>query len=96
MRNDVESRVFEEDPAAIIAEVESGLRQSGSESFVVVPDRREAIRQAMERADSGWAVLVAGKGHEEEQIIGERILPFSDRREIVMALEEKFGQGNAD
>ena len=56
-----------------------------------MPDRREAIRQAVAAAEPGWAVLVAGKGHEREQIVGGRRLPFSDREEIGRALEERFG-----
>jgi UDP-N-acetylmuramyl tripeptide synthase len=40
-------------------------------------------------------VLIAGKGHEEEQIIGKQVIPFSDRQEIVLALEERFGRRNA-
>jgi UDP-N-acetylmuramoyl-L-alanyl-D-glutamate--2,6-diaminopimelate ligase len=83
-----------EDPKAIIEEVISGLEESGSDRYIVVPDRREAIGRAIARADGEWAVLVAGKGHEEEQIIGKQIIPFSDREEIVRALEERFGRRN--
>lgn len=84
-----------EDPAAIIEEVESGLRESGAESYLVIPDRSQAIARALAHADSDWTVLVAGKGHEEMQILGERRVPFSDRLEIVRALEERFGRRNA-
>jgi UDP-N-acetylmuramoyl-L-alanyl-D-glutamate--2,6-diaminopimelate ligase len=80
-----------EDPLAIIAAVEEGLRSSGNRAYRLVPDRREAIRQAVAAAEPGWAVLVAGKGHEREQIVGGRRLPFSDREEIGRALEERFG-----
>ncbi|HJX29471.1 MAG TPA: UDP-N-acetylmuramoyl-L-alanyl-D-glutamate--2,6-diaminopimelate ligase, partial [Thermoanaerobaculia bacterium] len=80
-----------EDPLAILAAVEEGLKASGSRTYRIVPDRREAIRQALAAAGPGWAVLVAGKGHEREQIIGDRKLPFSDFDEIEKALEERFG-----
>ncbi|HWM93347.1 MAG TPA: UDP-N-acetylmuramoyl-L-alanyl-D-glutamate--2,6-diaminopimelate ligase [Thermoanaerobaculia bacterium] len=80
-----------EDPLAIIAAVEEGVRTSGRSGYRVVPDRREAIREAIFSAEPGWAVLVAGKGHEREQIIGERKIPFSDFEEIHKALEERFG-----
>jgi UDP-N-acetylmuramoyl-L-alanyl-D-glutamate--2,6-diaminopimelate ligase len=80
-----------EDPLAIIAAVEEGLRASGNRNYRIVPDRREAIRQALEAANEGWAVLVAGKGHESVQIIGNQKLPFSDIEEIGRALEERFG-----
>lgn len=89
-----------EDPLAIIAEVEKGLRASGNVGYRVVPDRREAIRRAVAVAaaapsapSGGWAVLVAGKGHEREQIVGDRLLPFSDREELTRALVERAGAG---
>jgi UDP-N-acetylmuramoyl-L-alanyl-D-glutamate--2,6-diaminopimelate ligase len=80
-----------EDPLAILAAVEEGVRASGNRDYRVVPDRREAIRLALAAAEPGWAVLVAGKGHEREQVVGDRRLPFSDREEIGQALEERFG-----
>jgi UDP-N-acetylmuramoyl-L-alanyl-D-glutamate--2,6-diaminopimelate ligase len=82
-----------EDPLAIIAMVENGLRRSGNREYRVVPDRREAIRKALSVAGSSrYAVLVAGKGHEREQIVGAERLPFSDREEIERALAEITGQ----
>ena len=79
-----------EDPLAIIAAVEEGLKASGNASYRVVPDRREAIRRAVAvAAQSGWGVLVAGKGHERAQIVGDRRLPFSDREELERALVER-------
>lgn len=80
-----------EDPLAIIAEIEKGMRQSGNDSYRVIPDRRQAIRGAVRRADAGWAVLIAGKGHETVQIVGDAKLPFSDKAELESALEERFG-----
>jgi UDP-N-acetylmuramoyl-L-alanyl-D-glutamate--2,6-diaminopimelate ligase len=80
-----------EDPLAILAAIEDGLRASGRSGYRVVPDRREAIQEAIAAAGPGWAVLVAGKGHEREQIVGDRRLPFSDFEEIEKALEERFG-----
>lgn len=78
-----------EDPLAIIATVEEGLRQSGSSAYRVVPDRREAIRRAVAVADESWVILVAGKGHEEGQDVGTQILPFSDHEELATALKAK-------
>ncbi|HVR99136.1 MAG TPA: UDP-N-acetylmuramoyl-L-alanyl-D-glutamate--2,6-diaminopimelate ligase [Thermoanaerobaculia bacterium] len=80
-----------EDPNAILTAVEEGLKASGNAGYKLVPDRREAIRLAVDSAGPGWAVLVAGKGHEREQIIGDKRLPFSDIEEIGRALEERFG-----
>ncbi|MBW8878233.1 MAG: UDP-N-acetylmuramoyl-L-alanyl-D-glutamate--2,6-diaminopimelate ligase [Acidobacteria bacterium] len=80
-----------EDPLAILAAIEEGLRQSGNAGYRLVPDRRAAIREALAAAGPGWVVLVAGKGHEREQIVGNERLPFSDLEEIGKALEERFG-----
>lgn len=80
-----------EDPLAILAAIEEGMKESGRSGYRVVPDRREAIREAILSAEPGWAVLVAGKGHEREQIVGSQKLPFSDFEEIHKALEERFG-----
>ena len=81
----------QEDPLAIIEAVRQGLEQSGNEAYRVIPDRRQAIRQAIAAVEPGWAVLIAGKGHEEVQIVGDQRLPFSDRHEVESALEERFG-----
>jgi UDP-N-acetylmuramoyl-L-alanyl-D-glutamate--2,6-diaminopimelate ligase len=80
-----------EDPLAILAGVEEGLKASGSASYRLQPDRREAIRAAIAAAEPGWAVVIAGKGHEREQTIGDKKLPFSDLEETAKALEERFG-----
>jgi UDP-N-acetylmuramoyl-L-alanyl-D-glutamate--2,6-diaminopimelate ligase len=80
-----------EDPLAILAAVEEGVKASGNVSYRLLPDRREAIRAAVAAAGPGWAVLVAGKGHEREQIVGDRRLPFSDSEEIGLALAERHG-----
>jgi UDP-N-acetylmuramoyl-L-alanyl-D-glutamate--2,6-diaminopimelate ligase len=85
-----------EDPLAIIASVEEGIKETGNPSYRILPDRREAIRRAMFHADEEWAVLVAGKGHEQIQTVGDREVPFSDRLEIEAALEERFGSRAGD
>jgi len=80
-----------EDPLAIIGEVVGGIRttqfgrpadwldRGGERGYLVVPDRREAIATAIGLAGSSDIVLIAGKGHEDYQIIGTRKLPFDDR-----------------
>lgn len=80
-----------EDPQAILSAIESGLKASGNKTYRLMPDRREAIRRAATIPYSQrkkWALLVAGKGHEEVQIIGDQKLPFSDRRELEAALAQ--------
>ncbi|MBK9384753.1 MAG: UDP-N-acetylmuramoyl-L-alanyl-D-glutamate--2,6-diaminopimelate ligase [Planctomycetes bacterium] len=74
-----------EDPAAIAAEVQSGM---GSRTATVELDRRRAIERAIEFAQHGDAVLIAGKGHETYQVIGSQTTRFDDRevaREILSA-----------
>jgi len=71
-----------EDPAAITDAVADGVREAGAEPIVVL-DRRDAIARALRCADRSSLVLIAGKGHEEEQVIGDRRLPFSDRRVVL-------------
>jgi UDP-N-acetylmuramoyl-L-alanyl-D-glutamate--2,6-diaminopimelate ligase len=73
-----------EDPEAIIAEMEPGARRGGG-AFRVEPDRRSAIRLALEAARSGDVVIIAGKGHETGQEFVDRTVPFDDR---VVAQEE--------
>jgi UDP-N-acetylmuramoyl-L-alanyl-D-glutamate--2,6-diaminopimelate ligase len=81
-----------EDPLAILASVEEGLKASANRNYRIVPDRREAIRRAVAvAAAGGWSVLVAGKGHESEQIVGHQRLPFSDRSELEQAIVERLG-----
>jgi UDP-N-acetylmuramoyl-L-alanyl-D-glutamate--2,6-diaminopimelate ligase len=72
----------EEDPRAIIEEVLAGVEGD----VEVEPDRRAAIRLALELASPGDVVVIAGKGHEQGQEIRGRVLPFDDRevaREIL-------------
>jgi UDP-N-acetylmuramoyl-L-alanyl-D-glutamate--2,6-diaminopimelate ligase len=87
-----------EDPDAIIAEILPGLADAatpridraralrGERGFLVEPDRRAAIRLAIEAAAEGDAVLVAGKGHEDYQIVGTERRHFDDREEARAAL----------
>ena len=66
-----------EDPLAIIDAVVAGARRP--EALVVEPDRRAAIALALDDARPGDVVVVAGKGHESTQVVGDRVLPFDDR-----------------
>jgi UDP-N-acetylmuramoyl-L-alanyl-D-glutamate--2,6-diaminopimelate ligase len=64
-----------EDPRAIIEEIVAGT----DGELEVVPDRREAIARAIEKASPGDIVLIAGKGHEQGQQFRDRTVPFDDR-----------------
>ncbi len=68
-----------EDPAAIISDVIGGVAAGDRAKVVVEPDRRAAIATALDQAGADDVVVVAGKGHETTQTIGDRVLPFDDR-----------------
>lgn len=85
-----------EPPLAIIQEIEAGLRSADpSAQYQVIPNRREAIERAVDLAKEGEAVVIAGKGHEDYQIIGGERLPFDDRQVARAALEQKYGRREA-
>ena len=70
--------------AAIIAQIVAGL--ADPDSARIVPDRAEAIRHALAEAESGDVVVIAGKGHEDYQVVGTETRPFSDRETVRAAL----------
>jgi UDP-N-acetylmuramoyl-L-alanyl-D-glutamate--2,6-diaminopimelate ligase len=65
-----------EDPLSIIEDIKTGLRR---DDHLVIPDRREAIYRAIAIARENDIVLIAGKGHENYQILGDRTIHFDDR-----------------
>src|SRR5207247_8764864 len=71
-----------EDPARLIEEIQRGItpdtRRDSGQRMLAIVDRRDAIGKAVELARSGDLVLIAGKGHEKYQVIGDRVLPFDD------------------
>lgn len=74
-----------EDPEAILADMTAGLNEDQRSRTEIIADRREAIRHAVETAQPGDVILVAGKGHETYQIIGETEYHFDDREELQAA-----------
>jgi UDP-N-acetylmuramoyl-L-alanyl-D-glutamate--2,6-diaminopimelate ligase len=71
-----------ENPAAIRAAILADARGASE-----IGDRAEAIRKAIADLKSGDVLLIAGKGHETGQIIGDRVLPFSDHEAVLAALQ---------
>ncbi len=67
-----------EEPLAIIDEIVTGVPDERAGSVVVEPDRRHAIRIALTEARPGDTVVIAGKGHEQGQIVGDQRVPFDD------------------
>ncbi len=84
-----------EDPNAIIADIVAGMGEANG-SYEVVCDRREAIRRAIELADEDTSILIAGKGHEDYQLVGDEVLSFDDRVVAREELERRFAPKNAE
>lgn len=76
-----------ESPDAIVEDIVVGMQECG-ERFSVEPDRKRAIEHALSLAHPGDSVLIAGKGHEDYQIIGTTKHPFDDREVARQALKE--------
>jgi UDP-N-acetylmuramoyl-L-alanyl-D-glutamate--2,6-diaminopimelate ligase len=91
-----------EDPIQILVDVETGLTElrrveadaleSSDGCYSVIPDRRSAIEAAIAIARPSDIVVLAGKGHEDYQIIGRDRLPFDDRDEARRALDARSGK----
>jgi UDP-N-acetylmuramoyl-L-alanyl-D-glutamate--2,6-diaminopimelate ligase len=93
-----------EDPWHILAEAEPGLIQAGmrkvddpaaignlTQGYVVMVDRRSAIQAALAGARPGDVLVIAGKGHEDYQIVGTTKSHFDDREEVRNYLAPLFG-----
>ncbi len=75
-----------EEPGAIRAEI-----LAACPGALEIGDRRKAIRAGLEMLEEGDILLVAGKGHETGQIVGDEVLPFSDHEEVERFIEEEKG-----
>jgi len=81
-----------EDPHRFLLDVEVGLQREGKrkdEDYLVIENREEAIRRGISMARSGDLVMIAGKGHENYQILGDRRIHFDDREVARAALEKR-------
>lgn len=81
-----------EDPRQILADMEAGV-QDKKGRWISLVDRRKAIFEAIRRAAAGDTVLIAGKGHETYQIVGQKTLPFDDREVAKEALRMRRKPG---
>lgn len=79
-----------EDPEQIMFQIETGLKQVKGAKYFLIKDRYEAIRFALQLALPGDFVVIAGKGHESYQIIGNRVIPFDDRLVVREILEKEI------
>lgn len=74
-----------EEPMSIIKEILTGVEKS---NYVVVENRREAIKKAMEMAQKDDVIVVAGKGHEDYQILKDKTIHFDEREIIAEIIKE--------
>jgi UDP-N-acetylmuramoyl-L-alanyl-D-glutamate--2,6-diaminopimelate ligase len=81
-----------EEPLAIIDEIAAGVPPEMASRVVIEPDRREAIRIALAEARPDDTVVIAGKGHEQGQLIGDRKVPFDDRAVVEEELARFSGE----
>lgn len=77
-----------EDPLEILRQIEEGIRRAGRENYRIVPDRKEAVFEAVRLAQPGDVVLLAGKGHEDTQTLAGRTVRFDDREAALAALKD--------
>lgn len=75
-----------ESPASILDDIKAGMSTT---AFEVIEDRRQAIARAIDLAQEGDIVLIAGKGHEDYQIVGDRTVDFDDRQIARRLIEHK-------
>jgi UDP-N-acetylmuramoyl-L-alanyl-D-glutamate--2,6-diaminopimelate ligase len=81
-----------EDPMAILRDIEEGIKKTGPDKYELEPDRKSAIHKALSVAEKGNCVLVAGKGHEDYQVLKDTVIPFNDAdviRSFLKEMEEK-------
>ena len=81
-----------EDPLRIISDIIVGLQKTVGK-YLIEPDREKAIGMAMDEARAGDIVLLAGKGHENYQILADRTLEFDDREVARRALRDRGFEG---
>ncbi|MCK8823678.1 UDP-N-acetylmuramoyl-L-alanyl-D-glutamate--2,6-diaminopimelate ligase [Fuchsiella alkaliacetigena] len=83
-----------EDPQAIIDDIEVGIKEQGKiakQDYLIIEERRQAIRQGIELAEAQDLVFIVGKGHETYQILKDKTIPFDDRQVAREALAELRG-----
>ena len=78
-----------ENPSSIHQMIENGIQDNNK--VTVIPDRAEAILKAVDLLDVGDGLLIAGKGHETEQIVGENIFPFDDFEQASLSVASLDG-----
>jgi len=78
-----------EEPQAIIDEITAGIHGG---THIEIADRREAIARAIGEASDDDVIVIAGKGHETYQVVGDQVVHFDDREEAELALNKRYGK----
>ena len=78
-----------EDPFSIMKQIEKGVRQIKDSHYLLEVKREDAIKKAIDIAKDEDVILVAGKGHEKYQIIGDKKIPFDDKAVVKHMLSLK-------
>ncbi len=81
-----------EDPEQIISEIVAGIKEvtNDKDRYIAIIDRKAAIEYAINKANSGDLILIAGKGHEDYQILADQVIDFDDREVALAALRRRF------
>jgi UDP-N-acetylmuramoyl-L-alanyl-D-glutamate--2,6-diaminopimelate ligase len=80
-----------EDPATILKDIEAGVMPLISQDkYIMITDRKAGIKHALEMAQPGDVILIAGKGHENYQILKDETIHFDDR-EIALEILKDLG-----
>ncbi|NCU32166.1 MAG: UDP-N-acetylmuramoyl-L-alanyl-D-glutamate--2,6-diaminopimelate ligase [Candidatus Moranbacteria bacterium] len=78
---------YHEDPMQIIQEIVGGIKnKKEGENFFIIPDRREAIKKALHLSVSGDVLAITGMGAEESMIVGDKKIPWNDKKVILEEL----------
>lgn len=76
-----------EEPLLILKDIEMGIEK---DNYILIENRKEAIKKAMEIAEKGDVIVVAGKGHEDYQILKDKVIHFDEREVIRDIIKELF------
>lgn len=79
-----------EDPMKIIRNIEEGMKSVNFRNYIIIENREEAIKTAIELANPKDSIIIAGKGHENYQIIGSIKIPFNDKEVARKYIKEKI------
>ncbi len=81
-----------EDPEKIILEIVEGIKEITKDKsrYIAITDRRAAIEFAINEANPGDSIVIAGKGHEDYQILANQVIDFDDREVALSALRRRF------